>query len=273
MRCLKCNFYTEKENDFCKRCGAFVPRANSDVAKYANHHLHKEGRLHAYNEKGPDETKKQPSLWRKLLENLNRQQNPQMQGEFTDEPQNQGDTGQTYTGRTVKKQSSQAPGTVIFFLIIVSIFIMPNILLRINQGVYDETAIVSEAPFESAVYEYEVVDFDIINKVVTEGSITSFDISFLRVKSDSLFNEPEELDFIAKGYVEILGAKPLYAEFDGITVSVSNSALEFDTEYVLMYISLSDIEDGHERIFHIPDESKTLIFHKDGTYELNAYTQ
>lgn len=294
MLCPNCKIPAAKENDFCKRCGAFVPRENSDVAKYTDFNTQGEGRY----DKNSDGRKKsaagnvgrQPFVLKELWESLNQSQSmtDHDTGANTSrkpsggqapygspyatpqsEPVYRRDTRQQVPGRTPTKKASPIPGLIILIGILLAMFIVPNILYGINYpdnvDYQENTVIASMQPEGEFLYEFHLKDVGITDVAMTEKYVESFVLSFL-------WDEQVKIDYAGVGYIQILNNDYINAFFDGTTVTVPNCILEFDTEYVLLYMSFYDTEKRCEYMFTFPEESNTLIFRKDGTYKLTEFT-
>ncbi len=290
MHCPNCKIPAARENDFCTHCGALVPRENSDVAKYAEHRVDGEGRsvgrADRYSKAYVHSDRKNifkewSSIWEELQKGLTGQQGSKGQGygqprrttlgKASGSPYNAPQSEPAYRrdarlplpDKTPKKKASPIPGLFILIGIISVIFMLPNILYGIDDfdGADYQTnrAIASIHPKGEVLYELHLKDVGITGATMTEEYVKSFTLSFL-------WEEKVEVGYTGRGYIQILNDDCISAFFDGTTVTVPNCALEFDTEYVLQYMSFYDYEKDCEYRFTFPEDGNALIFREDGTY-------
>ncbi len=299
MLCPVCKTFLARENNFCPRCGALVPRENSDVAKYVNFNIYGEKRTNnrpLVKEKTSEKNiiRQLPSAWKEIQEIIKQQQNPQIKEEerrgafygngeklsqgkppYTPhddasgrQPQYRMATQQPVQVKTMKKKTSSVSGFIIF-IIIAAVFIIPNILCKKDfgdDGYFYNTEIVSMSS-EYTLLNYTLTDVHLSKISVTRDYVESFTLSFKGVNPDSIWYEPLQMDFVGEGEIVFADSQPHKAVFDGLTISVPNCNLDFNTKHILLYISYYDYKADHEHMFFMPEDKEVLIFKEDATYE------
>ncbi len=299
MTCPACKALSARENDFCLKCGALVPRKNSDVAKYANYNIYGENRFSnsSYVKEKPFEKNilgnQLPSAWKEVQEIIKQQQNtiirkkeqggtfygsgrsPSQQRPPNIPRENTSDRPPQYRSerqpvKTVKKRNSFSG--FIIFLIIAAVFTIPNILSHNDYWDNDysyNTANQSQA-YEYTSLNYTLTDVGLSRISVTPDYVEAFTLSFKQASPDTIWYEPLKMDFVGEGEIVFADSKPFLAVFDGLTISVPKCNLDFNKKHELLYIYYYDYQADCEYKFFMPADKQVIIFKNDATYEFGS---
>lgn len=272
MYCPNCKRYAGKGNDFCKKCGTFIPSQDSEVAKYADYKCSGDKGL----DKMPD-SRKYTTLSHTESNNapkILRFPNKQFGFPGTDfremqqHRQEQGNTSQSGSPVFRKGTSAQKPfpALLIFIFIIVFISFVGPLVANVSED-YENTPVFEDA----TVYNYYLPGDSIllepsIASVTTIGSekVNAFAIKFTGLQSydGNVLSAP---DFTAKGRLSLDGHILLDVYVKNNTLVIEKCDLIIAEHYTIDYIEL-ETEDNYFNIT-MPDGFTEILFRADGTSE------